>query len=109
MPEFPASAPPHKTVYPFARLPCSPAASPFLKAVAVGNKEPARPPLPRLRDPGARPAVEGERELGHESKFAAVRADFGSAGAGGEASASFLAARGTRGSGASALVRLHPG
>lgn len=75
MPESPPPTHPPTTVYLFSRLPCSPAANPFLKAVAVGNKEPARPLLPRLRDPGARRTAEGERELGPESRFAAVRAE----------------------------------
>lgn len=77
----------------------SPAAGPLPEAVAVGNKEPARPPLPGPWDPEPGRAARGERERGHESSLVAVRAGFRSAGAGGEASACLLVARGTRGAG----------
>lgn len=53
-------------------------------------------------------AAGGGREPGHESRFVAVSAGFGSVGAGGEASACLLAARGTRGAGAPALPAAPP-
>jgi len=52
---------------------CSPAAGPLPEAVAADNKEPARPPLLGLRNPGASATAGVERKSGHECRFAAVR------------------------------------
>lgn len=52
---------------------CSPAAGPLPEAVAAGNKEPARPRLPGLRNPGPSATAGVERKSGHASRFAAVR------------------------------------